>query len=94
MSAIVEVGSFVKVYVVDNGGVYNIDFHQWDEIDAAYHAWIERRIDRVLALTGVSGGDVLIAASRISDVCASTPDSRERDRAIEAAQKAESGFEE
>lgn len=91
---LVELGSWVAVFVVENAGKYHVSVDHWDEIDAAMHHWAERRIDRVLTLTSNDGEALLIPASRISDVSRSTPVSRERQRALEAASKAEMGFEE
>lgn len=87
-----ELGSFVRLYIVENGGAYHVMEDHWDEIDAAYHNWIERKIDRVLSLVGNNGSDILLAASRISEVCRMTPECRQRARELEAAEKAESGF--
>jgi hypothetical protein len=74
--------------------VYFVDATHWDEIDAAYGHWIERRIDRVLSLVSRDGGEVRIAVSRVSDFCLSTPEVRARARELDAAEKAESGFQE
>lgn len=67
---------------------------QWDELDAAYHAWIERRIDRVLALTLITGDDLLIAASHVHDIARITPTGRERKRRLREIEKKETGFSE
>lgn len=92
MSDTVEYGSYVCVFVVENAGKYHVDLSHWDELDGAYHHWIERKIDRVLSLTCTDGGPLLLAASRITELCQSTPETRERSRQLEAACKAESGF--
>ena len=92
MNGTPDAGSMLRLYVVENGGVYLVDLSHWDEIDAAYGDWIERKRDRILCLSGINGGDIRIAASRISEFCNSTPETRARMRDIEAAEKAESGF--
>lgn len=92
MSTTSAAGSFVQVYIRENGGRYHVQPEHWDEFDAAYHHWVERRIDRVLSLTCNDGGPLLVAASRISEIVMSTPENRERDRELVEALKAESGF--
>jgi len=90
----VEIGTFIAVYVREDGGCYHVHDRQWDEIDAALHNWIERRIDRVLALTTCDGADLLVPASRLAEVTRSTPETRDVSRKRDAAMKAENGFEE
>lgn len=90
MSSTVELGSYVAVYV--EGGRYHVDPSHWDELDAAYHHWTERHIDRVLALSCNDGAALLIAASRIAELYLSTPEQRQRSRELAAAEKAEAGF--
>lgn len=87
-----EVGAFIVLTVGTNESVYHVVPGEWDEIDGALHNWVERKIDRLLALTSTNGADVLLPASRISDVFHSTPESRARGRELEAALKAEGGF--
>lgn len=82
--------SWVIVYTP--GGKYYVANEHWTELVAAYHGWMERSHNRVLSLSGRDGADIVIAASIITDVCRSTPDSRKRSREFEAAEKAESGF--
>lgn len=82
-------GSWILLYTVQANSMYIVDAAQWDEIDAAYGNWIERRIDRVLCLTGRDGSDIRIAASRVSDFCLSTPEARGKAREYELAEKAE-----
>lgn len=90
----VAVGSFIQVYIRENGGQYHVDTQHWDEIDAALHQYIERGIDRVLSLTSTCQKEILIPVSRVSDASTSTPESRQRNREIMAALKAEDPFSE
>lgn len=92
MSATADFGSHIALFVVENAGKYHVDLAHWDELDAAYHHWIERRIDRVLSLNCTDGGPLLIAASRIAEVTTSTPETRARSRELEEAYKAETGY--
>lgn len=92
MTTDASAGSFVQVFIVHDGGCYHVEAHHWDAIDAALHQWIERRVDKVLALTCTNGCDLLLPASRIGEVCMSTPVTRERGREQDAAMKAEGGF--
>lgn len=94
MSGIAEYGSHICLFVVENAGKYHVEASHWDELDAAYHHWIERRIDRVLSLTCTDGGALLIAASRIAELAMSTPETRARSRELAEACKAEGGFQE
>lgn len=94
MTDAIEVGAYVVVFLVDNSGKYHVEASCWDDLDAAYHHWIERKIDRVCAITCVDGAPLLIAASRIGELCLATPETRAREREIASALKAESGFEE
>lgn len=82
---------WVNVNCVD-GNTCQVSGDHWDELDAAYHNWYERHIDRVLALTCLTGSDFIVAASRISDILRSTPESRTKNHELEAAQKAARGF--
>lgn len=82
--------SWVIVYT--NGGKYYVADDHWSELVAAYHGWMERSHNRVLSLTGRDGAEILLAASIMTDLCRSTPDSRRRSRELEAAEKAEAGF--
>jgi hypothetical protein len=91
----VEVGTFIVMTLTNSEtSVYHIAREHWDEIDGAMHNWIERRIDRVLALRSTNGHDCLVPASRINDVFMSTPEGRARGRELDAAMKAEAGFQE
>lgn len=81
---------WIAVFVPN--GKYHVERSHWDELDAAYHHWIERRIDRVLSLTLMDGTPLLIAASRIEELTLSTPESRRRSRELAEAEKAEGGF--
>lgn len=93
MRETIEAGTYICLFVLDGAGnKYHVDESFWDEIDAAYHNWIERKIDRVLALTCSDGGPVLVAASRISELCLSSPEIRMRGREQSEALKAEGGF--
>lgn len=87
-----ELGTWAIVYT--NGGKYFVAEEHWQEIVAAYHGWMERSHNRVLALTGRDGADILIAASVMTDICRSTPETRQRHRDFVAAEKAEAGFQE
>jgi hypothetical protein len=87
-----DAGTYVALFVVENAGKYHVEAVHWDELDAAYHHWIERRIDRVLSLTCTDGGPLLIAASRIAELCMVTPETRQRQRELESAFKAEAGY--
>lgn len=87
-----DITSWIIVYTVENGGRYHIETSHWDEIDAAFGQWIERRYDKVLCLTGYNGSDIRMPASRISDFSLCTADSRARMRELEAMEKAESGY--
>lgn len=82
--------SWVIVYTP--GGKYYVADEHWTELVAAYHGWMERSHNRVLSLTGRDGADILVAASIITDLCRSTPESRRLAREFEAAEKAEAGF--
>lgn len=84
--------SWIDVYLVPPGGHYHVSLEHWDEIDAAYHHWIERRIDRVLTLTCADSEPLMIAASRVGEFSRSTPEGRARGRVITDAVKAETGF--
>lgn len=88
----VHLGSWVVVFLVEQGGCYAVAAQHFDEIDAAYGDWTERRRDRVLALTATNGSDLRIAVSRISEFGTSTPDTRACGRALMAAEKSEAGF--
>jgi hypothetical protein len=88
----IELGSFVIVNLVENCGAYHVESSHWDELTAFYANWIERRIDRVIELVATDGAPIVLAASRISEMNLSTPESRARYRAIEAARKMEAGF--
>lgn len=87
-------GAFVVVTVVGEDSAWWVEPEMWDEADAAYHNWIERRIDRVLSFTTDAGAPLLLAASRIGALALTSPEIRAKMRAIDAARKAESGFEE
>jgi hypothetical protein len=93
-AADVELGTFVAVSIRDDDSYYQVNPEHWDEIDAALHNFIERRINKVLALTTNSGSALLLPASMISSVLMSTPEIRVRHRALAAAAKAEEGFSE
>jgi len=84
--------SYIAIFLENEDANFRVETHHWDEIDAAYHQYVERRIDRVLTLDSTDGTPLLIAASRIGGVSISSPESRERIRAIEAALKQEAGF--
>ncbi len=87
----VEIGTFVAVSLVSSE-TYWIPERYWDEIDAAFHNFIERRIDKLLSLTTLAGAEILIPVSRIGDVGLSTPETRDRTRALDRAMQAEQGF--
>jgi len=88
----IELGNWVSIFTVENGAYHQVREDQFDEIDAAYGNWVERRIDKLLHLTTVEGGDCLIAASRISEVVRSTPTTRELMRRFAEQSKREEGF--
>ncbi len=92
MSATAEAGSYIALFLIATDGKYHVEAGHWDEIDAAYNHWIERRIDKVLSLTCNDGGPLLIAASMIGGLALSTPATRQRSRELDEAIKAESGF--
>lgn len=92
MTPTIDVGSYVAVFLVENSGKYHVEPSHWDELDAAYHHWIERKIDRVLTLTCTDGGPVLLAASRIDSLTLVTPETRKRSFELQEALKAEGGF--
>ena len=88
----IDLGSWVMVFLVEGGGCYNVAPDHFDEIDAAYGDWIDRRRDHVLSLVTTSGADLRIAVSRISEFVSCAPETRARGRALNAAEKAEDGF--
>lgn len=90
----IELGAWVSIFVREDGRMHQVKPEQFDEIDAAFGNWIERRIDRLLHLTTLNGGELLIPASRMSEAVRSTPETRELQRRLEAASKAEGGFDE
>jgi len=93
MSEALDGLSYICLFVLDrDGGKYHVDMQHWDELDAAYGNWIEKKIDRVLTLTCLDGGPLLIAVSRIAELCPSTPEIRQRSREQGEALKAETGF--
>ena len=92
MSDTIDSGSYAALYLDGESGEFHIQPHHWDEIDAAYHNWVERRIDRVLSLTCDDGRPLLIAASRVGGLAMSTPEYRQRSRELDDARKAEGGF--
>lgn len=90
----VELGTYMVLSVADDNSSWWLSPDMWDEADAAYHHWIVRRIDRVLSFTTDAGAPLLLSASRIGALSMTTPEIRARMRAIDAARKAEAGFEE
>lgn len=92
MSEPLELGSWAIAYT--NGGKYYVADEHWQELVSAYHGWMERSHNRVLTLTGRDGAQIVIAASVLTDICRSTPETRMRMAAIEQAEKAERGFQE
>ena len=89
-----DVGTYISMPLVGDGSAYHVVPDHWDELDGAYHNWVERRIDRVLELTCAEGSRLLVAASQIQALYLSTPESRRRHSEREAALKAEDGFSE
>lgn len=85
--------TWVIVYTMD-GSRYYVEPEHWNELQAAYKGWMERSINAVLDLTGRDGAEIRLAASRIGDLCRSTPASRKAAREYEQQEKAESGFSE
>jgi hypothetical protein len=90
----IELGSWVSVFVIENGPMHQLKPEHFDEIDAALGNWVERRIDRLLHLVTLNGGDMIIPASRICSAVLSTPATRELQSRLVAASKAEEGFSE
>jgi len=88
----IELGNWISIFTVENGAYHQVRDDQFDEIDAAYGNWAERRVDKLLHLTTVEGNDLLIAASRISEVVRSTPATREAMRRFAKLSKIEDGF--
>lgn len=84
-------GSFVQLFIRNDGGRYHVAHEHWNEIDAAYTHWTERGIDRVLTLSCTNGSPVLLAVSRIGEMHLSTPESRQLDITLADALKAETG---
>lgn len=89
-----DVGTFLCIYIRYDGGAFHVAESYWDEIDAAFHQYVERNINRVLSLTNTNGADLLLPACQIGAVLRTTPESRERQRKLDAASKIETGFQE
>ena len=87
-----DLGSWVCLYAIENGGWHRVMPDHWDELTAAYGAWYERRIDRVLTLVSLDGDECVMAASRIADLALSTAAGRVREREFKAAFKLEDGY--
>lgn len=91
MKTEMDLGTFVSLNLIGDESYY-IPASYWDEVDAALHQYTERAIDKVLSFTTLAGADVLLPVSRVSDASISTPDAREKNRAIARVVKAEQGY--
>lgn len=92
MTEQLDIGEFVELTLKNEDGAYYVGAGHWDEIDAAYHQFIERRLDKVLSLITLAGGDLLLPISHVSAVSRSTPEVRAKNARIGAAIKSEQGF--
>lgn len=84
---------FIYLYMVD-GSNWPIDMKHWEELIDAYERFQLQGEIRILELTSPEGGVVILASSRIADFSESTPETRQRARAIRQELLAEAGFRE
>lgn len=86
-----NVGNYVALYL-ENNSYYRIEPEYWNELDAAYGNWVEKKIDKLLCLVELSGEEIRIAASKINDMRLATLAGRAKGELVSKALKDELGF--
>ena len=85
-----EIGSFIKVW--ETNSVYCVELADKHAIDAAVEKYLETGRDSLLYLMLHSGDEYITRVSCIMNWRESTPEGRQRQRELDAAQKEEDGI--
>ena len=83
-----SLGTYIRVWEW-NGDTMMIERHHESEIDAAYTAWVDHQIDKVLRFLTLHGDEYVTRASQIDTWTVSTPLGRKRAYEIIAAEDEE-----
>lgn len=89
----VELGSYVAILMANGSGAYWAELSEWSKLIHAHKQFTEKGIDASVLVVLLNGTEAVFAASNIGELMQSTPESRERQRALNAADKAERIFE-